>query len=757
MKVQDFVDRLVALVDDATSTSQKPAAEKPSEKEKVLAAGGWWPELTPEKDADTLRRMGIDPASGASKVPAILGPNRTIRVQAVNVANQARVLWFDPDLARLLGFKVPASNLLTPELQKELLHALAYRLLGASEDPAGRPVIEMIVDMYGGTGTGGNEGAGRAAFFPYLNAYDKGLRNTPLSKIASTDAVHTHGLELLREAGLEAVWGKVGSNLFTAGATQALAIIDIGDFVKWGEHDQERACLLIRVGSHARPAHAITGFANAGAHTKEVFVESARTLGLYAGTETKCDYKATALKMLDHHARAAAEQYRWRILHGAMSTSNMIFDAQMIDSATNMSQPRTAPIKALEHTQAFGQEHVARADELSRMYDALKSKTGAPAIDFRAEMNTRYKRHRALQYLEAMGFKEQLAITVQNAAPHVVREFDEVISALAALTNKSESTLMLYKTATGLSAADVFQLLGSIAAETWAAADGKVSAARIVELLSIDVHGGSKNERKKLRAEIQESAERLSRIFPKIFAAAESAAGPFYDSPEDMKRAVVQRAKFENRPIDAMSHERLNNAFQGAISGYRPDDPGSIQNFAHTIDGIAAESVRNVDALLAQGGKRRLVDGTVELERRTIAGVDYAVRIAPDGSRKVHVALAVRESGPDHLELADVEPHLRIHKNDIDKLVYHYTTDGWRELEQGWRRPNRVHGELDHDDERGLRIAFELDVEKGDVAHLEGVFHFTHHNAWMKDGASNFKGYSYAVPDDREVTWSLGQ
>ena len=165
-------------------------------------------------------------------------------------------------MARAHGFHVPASNKLTPELEKELLAALSFRILKEGESPGDKPTMKVFADRYGGTGIGGNGGSGRAAFFDTRNLHVKGIGLTPLAKVDKDDFQHSHGGAPMREGFLEAIWGEVNDNLFTAGSTQVLAVIDTGDYTQWEDGTKEKRALIIRAGRQLRPGHLMVDFFN---------------------------------------------------------------------------------------------------------------------------------------------------------------------------------------------------------------------------------------------------------------------------------------------------------------------------------------------------------------------------------------------------------------------------------------------------------------------------------------------------------------
>ena len=80
------------------------------------------------------------------------------------------------------------------------------------------------------------------------------------------------------------------------------------------------------------------------------------------------DVTATMLRVIDDH-HAAAETFRWRMIHGALSPSNMDLSGAMLDLPTQSTQPRTAPIFKLAYLHStFGTEHKDRGYYLAEMY-----------------------------------------------------------------------------------------------------------------------------------------------------------------------------------------------------------------------------------------------------------------------------------------------------------------------------------------------------------------------------------------------------
>ena len=321
-------------------------------------------------DSRSAQRFGFG-AHEPSKVFALLGKERFVEVPAVRVP--AKIAWVNFELAKALGFPVPESRQMTKELEEALLSALAFRVLAPGEDPAGRETLTLFADRYKGTGMAKNEGSGRAAFLPTRNLHIKGVGQTPLVKSEGNDFTHSHGGAPMREGFLEAIWGQVGDNLFTHGSTQVVAVIDAGDSTVWADGTHEKRALIIRAGRQLRPAHLMTSLFGAGTFGVDAFLRGVKDSGDLVSKNGVPDLAATMKKVIARHALTSAEQYRYRVLHGAISTSNLELDGSQLDLGTQTAQPRTAPIRVLAHGSKFGAEHEARASELQFVYDALRN------------------------------------------------------------------------------------------------------------------------------------------------------------------------------------------------------------------------------------------------------------------------------------------------------------------------------------------------------------------------------------------------
>jgi hypothetical protein len=317
------------------------------------------------------------------------------------VRSPGTVVWCNFDLLRKLGFDVPPTNQLTPKLNEQLLHLFSLRSV-FNEANGNKDLLTLYADKYGGGGVAPALGAGRAGFLPRGNFYVKGLGFTPLFKHNDpTDFVHSHGGVHLEDCLSEAVFGEVNHNLFTLGSNRIVAIIDQGKCVTFPSGSSVHIALAIRAGAQLRPGHLLAKRARGSRSPVEMFISIARATNQLVETSAP-DVAATMLRVIDDHAQTAAESFRWRMIHGALSPSNMDFSGAMLDLPTQSTQPRTAPIFLLDYVNsAFGTEHKERGFFLAEMYrrvlrstDAVtRERLNARWINVSNEMDQAYEKH----------------------------------------------------------------------------------------------------------------------------------------------------------------------------------------------------------------------------------------------------------------------------------------------------------------------------------------------------------------------------
>ncbi|HXQ68841.1 MAG TPA: hypothetical protein VN844_00005, partial [Pyrinomonadaceae bacterium] len=393
-----------------------------------------------------------------------------------------KVIWCNFELARELGFDVPRTNQLTPELHEQLVAKLSLRSLYPDDDSSGMEVVTVYADRYGGEGVSPALGAGRAGFLPDANLYIKGLGFTPLFKHNDKDDfVHSHGGVHLDDCMSEAIFGEVNHNLFELGSTRIVAIIDQGKFVVEPSGRRRNIALAIRTGAQLRPGHLLAKRVRGSRSPLELFVEITRATGqlvLQNRSDTP-DLTATMLRVIDDHARASADAYRWRVIHGALSPSNMDMSAAMLDLPTQSTQPRTAPIFTLDYVQSvFGTEHKERGFHLAEMQRRLLRTTDVATrirfnlkwINIPNQMDVDYNRYLEIKMLNAAGLKTHVAQRIQQET-NLAGHFTDVLAAMAVLKNTGKA--WVGRKMVELSVVDIFNVLANLPADYFADRDLK--------------------------------------------------------------------------------------------------------------------------------------------------------------------------------------------------------------------------------------------------------------------------------------------
>jgi hypothetical protein len=754
-------DRALTQGTNGTSTQTEPHADSITQTHDV----GGVDELQKTQRTAQLKALGVDnapsvgkPELGASRTLDVLGKDRFAEIRAARV--EGKLAWLNLDLARELGLQVPPGGKITPELEKTILDAFCYRMVGPGESAGDRPVVTMYADRYGGTGIVNNEGSGRAAFFPWLNAVAKGVGRTPLAHIdEKKDKQHAHGGAAMREGLIEAVWGEVNTNLFTAGSSRILAIIDIGEDTDWIDSKEPRA-LIIRAGQQLRPAAALApGEDGSAPFTTRVFESMARELGLLVehtapDGKASVDYLATVTKMVEAHAKTAAEQTRFRVLHGAISTSNMVLNGAQLDLATMTSQPRTSNIKVNDHPffKGFFDEYQSRADELQRVVRALSQALPSEhpqafalhSYSVRDVLEKALDRELDLQMLDAIGFKPTMAQGLLAQEPELVSALTGTLGSMIQLAN--EGSNVADKAIVNTAVLDVFNLLRFYPAHYFGS-PGADHTKKITSLLSPQLLGAS-HRQQRTRERVEHLVARFGPQFDALMQRAEARALEHYDTPTGMRRSIVSRAAFENEPIDRLYRAHYRESFNQAVDGWRnTHDPRVL---TEAIDKVASVSVRSAEQLMRQGGVRRL-EKSVELGIRAVDGVQYSVVAGDGGTRRLRAQLRVVGNEQDGFTLPDMPGAPHLSKDELLSTRYRFTLDAWKSTRE-------VGARLDTDADGNPCVQFDIPVVKGDAGRVEGVFHVeARGDMWLKDGASNFRGYAYAVPDSHELNALKGE
>jgi hypothetical protein len=711
--------------------------------------------------ATTFLRLGILPTKipgsslWASQVLEVLGAGTFAEFTAVRAPG--KLLWCNFELARQLGFAVPRSNQPTAEFEKQLLNALSLRAIAPGEATTGETVT-MYADKYGGDGVLPSLGAGRAGFLPYGNLYVKGMGFTPLFKHNDpNDFAHSHGAVHFDDCLSEAVFGEVNENLFARGASRVVAIIDQGKDVVAPGGRRIPVALVVRTGSQLRPAHLLAAHIWPQRSRLDRFVSIVRATGQLVTRKDKRsrnempdrpDLHATMLRIVDDHARTSAEGFRWRMIHGALSASNMEWSGAMLDLPTQSFQPRTAPVRSLSYADsAFGTEHFERARRLNTVYQALvrsipaadRQQLNIRPLDIGFEMRAAYEQHLQVKLLSAVGLKTALAKRLQADQPELASRFIDLIRELVAL--KNPGTIETSKSAVEtVSVVDVFHLLQEFP-PVYFAQPKRDHTEQIRELLR-PIFKGNRFHIAKKRLLLDALSKQFADQYGEIMRAGADYAAEYYDDLRSMEASIAARAAFENEPIDYLYAKRLRGELREAIAAYRSSGNAGIVREA--LDQRIAGSLRSVDGLLSQGQSRRL-EGGLELEMRTIAGVNYSVRAwnDPAQTRRLHLSIPIEPAGHHYLTAVPGLP--RLTKAQVVSLRYRFTTDGGKTSGEARARLARHGGD-------GLIIDFQDLPVSNPFGRLEGAFYFAGNNRpGAKRKTPRFSAYVFAIPDRQEL------
>lgn len=716
-----------------------------------------WRDFQRTRAIRLFRRLGITPErekAGVlwpSQALRVLGPDSFAEFPTVRV--DAKVIWCNFELARQLGFDVPSGNFLTPEFHKQLL-SLSLRSVTSAEDVGGKQTISMYADRYGGDGLGPALGAGRAGFLPDGNLYVKGIGFTPLFRHNDVDDfAHSHGGVHLDDCLVEAVFGEVNENLFALGSSRIVAIIDQGKQVIGPTGQRIPIGLAVRTGAQLRPAHLLRRLRSKDSQLKN-FVAITTASGQlvtkpdHVTGEPVPDLKETMLRIIDDHAQTAAEGFRWRMIHGALSASNMDISGARLDLPTQSTQARTAPVWLLDYSDSiFGSEHTARAGHLAPVYRKLLRNVpesqwkqfNLEQLNIRGEMAQAYRKHLEVQLLRAAGLKTELARRIQVEHSDLASRFADLFLEMAALKNRGP-VCVAKSEVEQVAVLDVFNLLGAMPEFHFANPTADYRAFISDQLKPI--LKGNRFHRARKVAVVQSQVDRFSHLYRELMGVCGEYALAFYGDFEKMQASISARAGFENAPLECLYSLKLFRELRQDIARYR--STGNAGILSKAIDQRIAASLRSVDGLLRQGNSRRLASGGIEIEMRTIDGVNYSVMCWNDQrqTRLLHVGIPAELKG-DHY-LSAVPGLSRLTKRQIDSLRYRFTFDGGKTCGQARAR-------LLDEDHDGLIIGFRVPCKFPLVGRLEGTFSMSP-QVHSGDPARLSKGYVFAVPDRHDLT-----
>lgn len=687
-----------------------------------------------------------------SRAIEILGPDWLAQFAAVKTPG--KVVWCNFELARALGFAVPRSNRITPHFHRQLINALSYRALPRKAMIEGRTTITLHADRYGGAGLGPALGAGRSGFLPYGNLYLKGVGHTPLFRHDDPDDLaHSHGGVQLNDCLCEAVFGEVNQHLFTQGSTRILAIIDQDENVVY-PHRTVPIALAVRSGMQLRPGHLLARKTRRGRSLLEIFSKITRETGQLvtrtdAATGTALpDIRETMRRVVSDHARTTAEQFRWRMTHGALTASNMEMSGAMLDLTTQSAQPRTAPVCfALEDESFFGLEHIGCAQHLRQIYRALlksiplrqRGRLNAKSINLSVEMERAYDYHIQLQLLVATGLKSGLAARIRKEYPALSRRFKEVIMEMCELKNPG-NVEMARRVVADVSVLDVFNLFREFPTNYFA--DPSANHSKDIRAALCPIFKGNRTRVAKNRTRVRALIRKFSSIYREVMNTAETWLKEYYGSKAKMRLSISSRAAFENKPIE-LYRTTLYKEFDDAIESYK--STGNADLIRQLVERKVSTSLRKVEALLVQGSCRRLSDGGSELEIQTIDGIDYSIRAWNDQKQRrcLQVSVAIERVGYYFTTPLPDQP--RLTSRQIRSLRYQFTTDGWAST--------HIVGTNLEKDAAGRLVISANGISNLPVSgRLQGFFCVGETgNSSLTHDEANGSGYTFAVPDKQEL------
>ncbi|HSK63872.1 MAG TPA: hypothetical protein VK893_08530, partial [Pyrinomonadaceae bacterium] len=420
------------------------------------------------------------------------------------------------------------------------------------------------------------------------------------------DFVHSHGGVHLEDCMSEAIFAEVDHNLFELGSSRLVAIIDQRKFVTEPSGRRRHIALAVRTGAQLRPGHLLARRVRGSRSPWEMFVgitRSTKQLVTQHGSDIP-DLSATMLRVIDDHARTSADSFRWRVLHGALSPSNMDMSGAMLDLPTQSTQPRTAPIFKLDYVQsAFGTEHKERGFHLAEMYRRLLRTTDAPTrellnlkwINVSNQMDVDYARHLQVKLVAATGIGTRLAQQIQQRSD-VAKRFSVVVLAMASLRNPGKACVARTVIA-DLCVVDIFNVLGKLPAEFFR----KHNLHKAVLKHAQPLYKGNRFH----VAAKQRRVEQLAVEFAAAYRELMRIARDYYGTREEMERSICGRAAFENRPIEALYCYPLYETLNRVIDEYKAT--GNAKIISDTIDTLVEQSVRNLDRLWVHRRSLRII------------------------------------------------------------------------------------------------------------------------------------------------------
>ena len=338
------------------------------------------------------------------------------------------------------------------------------------------------------------------------------------------------------------------------------------------------------------------------------------------------------------------------------------------------------------------------------------------------------------------GLKTELARRLQVEHKELAAQFAELLLEMIALRNPGTKDTWK-STVETVSVLDVFRLLQKFPRRYLANSKRKHTAS--IRGYLKPVFRGNRFHIAKKQAVVAALINRFSNLYRELMSVCAGYAREYYGDFPRLQASIIVRSGFENEPLDFLYARKLREELKKAIAAYRAT--GNPQILRAAIDQRVAASMRSVDGLLAQGNSRRLTGGGVELEMRTIDGINYSVRAWNDDAqtRRLHVSIALEQHANTYLTSL---PHLpRLTRRQIETLRYRYTTDGWKN--SGVARAS-----LTRDERGGLSMEFDVLCAAPLVGRLKGFFCWRGNDGpGSRKTTPRFGGYVFAIPDRLEL------
>lgn len=684
----------------------------------------------------------VTKAHAEQPVSEVLPASSLITVKAKNVPG--KVLWVDYDAARRHGFDVPPDNRMTKEFHDQLISALSFKKDDGQSSNA--KCIDALATKYSDPGS---KGDGRALYVGKFCI--KGAGVTPLAGLRAADSKNP-GTCPVHEAIIEASAGKLSHNLMAQGGTGVLAIIDVGDRAYDDDtgKDQPQA-LIVRYGNHIRPAHATT---------RESMLDmwptgtDQKQLSAISGLSKKDIPEALALA----HGRAAAEQLRWRFVHGVLGDSNNGLYAEMLDHGYTSTQARTAPVHGVSDQGIQMMESIFPASGYLYRTEGRNREELLSIMDKSA--GSKYKKHYAhykdVEMLHACGMKKELAMALVKEDPKLAQKFRKMVMHISKFYNNGPLNVSRSDTSK-TSIVDIFHLLGMAPSEL---KDGVISADTVEKLLkpAYDdmtlITGWRKRQRyswmpdtdelkttriSKYHCQTSEEAEKLVQEFAQEFSGLYPAViekskeiglrNGFFENEHQFMQSIQKRAEFENKPIDKLIRFNLREQLRTVIGKY--EKTGDINQIQSTVDELIADSIRNVDQILKQGDISVHKDH-LEVQKAVINGATYAVHIDMNGKQHLDISFQVQNDA-DGYKLACAPDGATISNPTLRLKI------------SSENEPAVLQGKLDS---ATGKLTFSLPLEPYMLGKVSGQLSL---DTTKPSSTRNLSGYVFAAPDEQEL------